>query len=89
MNVVVEKVYVYEVDFRSYKILAYADVIIENSIRLKSIKLLQNKIDNTTFLQMPSCKDTRKPFFEILNKNILDNIKSQIHERIKLEYENI
>ncbi len=88
MNVIVEKVYIYEVDFRNYKILAYADIVVENTLRLRAIKLLQNKLDNTTFLQMPSCKETKRPIVEIFNKNLLDNIKSQIQERIKFEYEN-
>lgn len=89
MNILVEKVYLYEVNFRNYKILAYADIIIDNVIKLKSIKLLQNTLDNSTFLQMPTCKDTKKPFFEILNKSISDSIKNLILEKIRLEYDEI
>jgi len=63
MNVYIEKFYSFEVDYRNYRVLGYVDVKLENAVRLKYIKVLQNKLDNSVFLQMPTCKDSKKPFF--------------------------
>ncbi len=89
MNVSIENIYIFEVDYRNYRVLAYVDVMLENDIRLKSIKVLQNKLDNSIFLQMPTCKDSHKPFFELLSKSLIDNIKNLVMERLKLEYEKV
>lgn len=78
MNVYIEKFYSFEVDYRNYRVLGYVDVKLENAVRLKYIKVLQNKLDNSVFLQMPTCKDSKKPFFELLDSNITEYIKQNV-----------
>jgi len=78
MNIVVERFYPFEVDYRNYKVLGYVDVKLENVLRLKYIKILQNKLDNSVFLQMPTCKDQKKPFFELLDSKTTDYIKQKV-----------
>jgi DNA-binding cell septation regulator SpoVG len=86
MNVYIEKFYSFEVDYRNYRVLGYVDVKLENAVRLKYIKVLQNKLDNSVFLQMPTCKDSKKPFFELLDSNITEYIKQNV---IKILSENL
>lgn len=78
MNVYIEKFYSFEVDYRNYRVLGYVDVKLENAVRLKYIKVLQNKLDNSVFLQMPTCKDSKKTFFELLDQNITEYIKQNV-----------
>jgi DNA-binding cell septation regulator SpoVG len=78
MNVYIEKFYSFEVDYRNYRVLGYVDVKLENAVRLKYIKVLQNKLDNSVFLQIPTCKDSKKPFFELLDQNITEYIKQNV-----------
>ncbi len=78
MNVYIEKFYNFEVDYRNYKVLGYIDINLENSVRLKYIKVLQNKLDNSLFFQMPTCKDSKKPFFELLDSKILEHVKQNV-----------
>ncbi len=78
MNVFIEKFYSFEVDYRNYRVLGYVDVNLGNAVRLKYIKVLQNKLDNSVFLQMPTCKESKKPFFELLDQKIIEYIKQNV-----------
>ncbi len=75
----VVKFYPFEVPYRNYKLVGYADVQIGDLLIIKSVKLMRNRYGGL-YVQMPDIyKDNRSyPIVEVLSKELLEGIRRKV-----------
>lgn len=71
MEIIVEKVYPFYVEYQNVNLLSYFDINLGGNLRLRSVKLFQNKHNKTYFLGF-SCE--KKDLIEITNKEFYNKL---------------